>query len=456
MSGIRSRLGSERGIATPVAVAVMSVVGLLAAGGALAALGTNEGANEDRRAKRALAAAEAGIQQAAYRLATVRPLQTMCLGASSPSYAVSPVGGECTTPVTGSVSSDASFSYVASPALATGAACADQPHLAADSTSTDHCITATGTVGTVKRRLQARVRVARGGLFSGIGLVGLEYVYMYNSDVLVSDIGSNGLIDGDNSVSITGSLRIPNGAPTPTISGSNPAVVRQTDDWALQQTDFAAIAAGTNNNAAIPSNSGWNSTSRELGAMNSVEFTLQAGTYYMCEFYAGNSVKINLHSNATPTNPVKIFVDSPQRAGSGCAASSGRFCLDNSVEFNKDGNAGDLEVYVYGGTSQCSSGRSGNPFDGAHFPSNSPVVLGNSVLFDGTIYAPTSRVKLNNSIKLNGGVAALSVDLGNSVTFTHPNTVKTKLPAAGPVRRLSWVECRPEQTTAGDPESGCT
>jgi hypothetical protein len=331
--------------------------------------------------------------------------------------------------------------------------------LAADATSSDHCITAIGTVGTIMRRLQARVRVARGSLFTGIGLVGLEYVKMVNSDVLVSDIGSNGLIDGDNSVSITGSLRIPNGAPTPTISGSTPPVIRQTDQWALAQTDFAAVAA-SNSNALLATDivTGWNSTTKELALADSRTVTLRAGSYHLCEFYAGNSVKINLHSNATPTNPVRIFVDSPTRSGSNCAAGTGRFCLDNSVELNKDGNAGALEVYVYGSTAQCASGRpaDGLVFDGAHFPSDSPVVLGNSVLFDGTIYAPTSRVKLNNSIRLNGGVASLSSDLANSVTFTHPNSVKTKVPAAGPVRRLSWVECRSLPTTTGDPESGCT
>jgi hypothetical protein len=299
------------------------------------------------------------------------------------------------------------------------------------------------------------VRVTRSTIFAAIGLLGLEYVRLINSVVLDSDVGSNGLIDGDNSIEVDGTLMIPAGAPAPTISGSSPPVATQSSPWALAQTDFAAI--GTNNNAALAADvgAGWDAATRELALADSRTVTLRPGTYHLCELYAGNSVKIGPHSSATPTNPVRIFVDAPDRPGSGCAAGTGRFCLDNSVELNKGGDAGDLEVYVHGGAAQCASGRPGLPFDGAHFPSDSAVVLGNSVHLAGTIYAPTTRVKLNNSVQMSGGVASLSVELANSVGFTHPESVKDKLPAAGPVRRLSWVECRSRPTDAVDPESGC-
>jgi type II secretory pathway pseudopilin PulG len=450
IAGIGARLAQQSGLATPVVVAILAAVGLLAAGGALAALGANDGANEDRRAKRALAAAEAGVQEAAYRLATLRPDQTKCLGVNGTS--VDPVGGECPTPVPGAVAADATFAYHATPALPSGASCADQPSLATDPTATDHCITATGTVASVNRRVQARVRVKRSTIFGALGLLGLEFVDLVNSITLESDVGSNGLIDGDNSVQIDGTLRIPDGASTPTISGSSPPVERLASPWALEQIDFAAIA---NTNGALNGLPGWDSATRELVLGNSVEIPLGAGTYHVCELYADNSVKIALSSSATPSNPVRIYVDSPDRPGSGCAAGTGRFCLDNSVEFNKDGDAADLEIYVYGSAAQCAAGRPGLAFDGAHFPSDSAVVLGNSVHLAGTIYAPTSRVKLNNSVQMQGGVAALSVELANSVGFTHPESVKDKAPAAGPVRRLSWVECRSQPTDAADPESGC-
>jgi type II secretory pathway pseudopilin PulG len=447
---IRTGLASERGLATPIVIAVMSIVALLAAGAALAALGTSEGANDDRRSKRALAAAEAGIQQAAYRLATLRPDKTMCVGENG--AAASPqANGECTA-VAGTIAPGATFSYVATPALSANASCADIPDIAADATSTDHCITATGTVGTVRRRLQARVRVARGGLFSGIGLVGLESVKMVNGDKIWSDIGSNGLIDGDNSIEVNSGykLRVPNSAPTPTISGSNPGVVRLADQWALAQTDFATIAASNNNSqlASLPSTR-WNTTTKALSG----SISLPGGSYHICDYYADESVTVTLQASATASNPVRLFVDSPTRTGSGCTGTTGRFCLDNSVNFNAEGNAAALEVYVYGTTATCGQTSS---FNGSSYSENAPIILNNSINFRGTIYAPTAMVRLNNSVKMDGGIAAMNIWLENSIEFRHPSSLTGSPASAGPIRRLSWVECRPLPTTQSDPESGCT
>jgi type II secretory pathway pseudopilin PulG len=452
---IGPRFAQQSGLATPVVVAIMAVVGLLAAGGALAALGANDGANEDRRSKRALAAAEAGVQEAAYRLATVRPNELKCLGAG-PSYAADPVGGECTSPVTGSVATDATFAYVGTPALPAGAACADQPNLASDPTATDHCITSTGTVAGINRRLQARVRVTRKTIFGVIGLLGLDSVTIENSGKVWSDVGSNGLVRGGNSTELYGDVMVPTSAPNPTISGSpQPDVVRTPSPWALGPTDFGPVAA-SNNNAALPAALGtsWNATTREA-VLSGKSYTVPAGNYLMCELWVDQGVDFYL-SGATATNPVRIFIDSPSRPGSNCAAGSGRLCMDNSIEFNRPGNAAALEIYVYGSPALCESGRPGMPFQASSYRTDATVVLNNSVDFNGTIYAPTSTVRLNNSIKMDGGIAAQNIYLENSVDFVNADTVKAKVPAVGPVRRLSWVECRSRPTSAADPESGCT
>jgi len=447
---VGARLAQQSGLATPVVVAVMAVVSLLAAGGALAALGASDGATEDRRAKRALAAAEAGVQEAAYRLAALRPDKTKCLGAGG--TAVTPVAGECATPVTGSVAADTTFAYHATPALPTGAACADLPTLASDPTSTDHCVTSTGTVTGIKRRLQARVRVTRTTIFGVIGLLGLDGVNIENSGKVWSDVGSNGLVRGGNSTEIYGDVMVPSTAPDPTISGSTPDIVEMPAPWALAQTDFAPAS---NNNAALPAALGtaWNAGSREA-VLSGKSYTLPAGTYLMCELWIDQSVDIHL-SGASSTSPVRIFVDSPDRPGSICAAGRGRVCMDNSIKFNRPGNAAALEIYVYGSQAHCQAGRPGMPFQASSYRTDAPVVLNNSVDFNGTIYAPTSAVRLNNSIKMDGGIAARSIYLENSVDFLNPDSVKVKPPAVGPVRRLSWVECRSRPTSAADPESGC-
>jgi type II secretory pathway pseudopilin PulG len=454
---IAARLAQQSGLATPVVVAIMAVVSLLAAGGALAALGTNDGANEDRRAKRALAAAEAGVQEAAYRLATVRPDPDGCLGANGTAVGTGTgdaAPGECPA-VPGLVTSDATFTYTATPKLASGAACADRPNLDADPTATDHCITATGTVAGVKRRLQARVRVTRTTIFGVIGLLGLDSVTIENSGKVWSDVGSNGLVRGGNSTELYGDVMVPNSAPTPTISGTpQPDVVRTSDPWALAQTDFAPVAA-SNNNAALPAALGtsWNATTREA-VLTGRSYTLPAGTYLMCELWVDQGVDFFL-SGATATNPVRIFIDSPDRPGSNCAPERGRLCMDNSIKFNRPGDAAALEVYVYGSAAHCEAGRLGMPFQASSYRTDATVVLNNSVDFNGTIYAPNSTVRLNNSIRMDGGIAARDIFLENSVDFVNDASVRDKVPAAGPVRRLSWVECSSRPPSAANPESGC-
>jgi type II secretory pathway pseudopilin PulG len=453
---IRTRLASERGLATPIVIAVMSVVALLAAAGALAALGASEGANDDRRSKRALAAAEAGIQRAAFRLANRPPEpSTMCSGVDGASVAKQ--NGECPA-VTGTVGPDTSFEYVATEALLDGAYCAG--NIQPDPTATDHCITATGIVGTVRRRLQARIRIARGDVFSNIGLLGRDSVKMVNSINVWSDIGSNGLIDGDNSIVVNrpahrasgkAELRIAPAAQNPTISGSSPSVVRLTAPWPeLAQTDFASIAASNNNSqlSGLPLNR-WNPATKTLSG----SLTLPGGSYHLCDYYADDSVTVTLHANATPSNPVRLYIDSPTRPGSGCSATSGRFCLDNSVNFNEGGDPAELQIYVYGSTATCGQWST---FDGSSYSENAPVILNNSVNFRGKIYAPTSTVRLNNSVNADGSIIARVIHLENSINFRHMGGGTGSPATAGPVRRLAWVECRSRPTPSTDPESGCT
>jgi hypothetical protein len=454
MHKLRSAVRDEAGFAVGLTVMVMTLAALLAGVALLASQATNGAANDDRRSKRALAAAEAGLQEAAYRFTALRPDKTKCLGATGPTYEASATAGECAA-VPGSVAVDAAYAYYGTPQLAAGAACADLPATAADPMSSDHCVTSSGTVGGVTRRVQARVRVPRTTIFGVIGMLGLEGVTMINSDKIHSDVGSNGLITGVNSVVIDGDLMVPNSAPPPIISGSNPTVVRQPDPWALAPADFAGSQA-TNNNPNLAGLSAYNAANRTL-IVGSGTLNVPVGTYNLCDLWFDNSVELTV----VGTGVLRLYIDSPDRPGSGCQANTGRFCLDNSVKFNLAGKP--LEVYAYGSTGLCSTGAprpSGGTyaFDGtqlASLPAHAPVVLNNSVEFTGTIHAPTSQVILTNSIKMSGGVASRRIDLGNSVEFWHTSQAQAQQPAPRDIRRLSWVECRPAPTTAGDPESGC-
>ena len=68
-----SRLARQEGVALPAAMGMMLVISLLVTAFFALAIRTSDSANTDRNAKRALAAAEAGLQTAIYRLNSIRP-----------------------------------------------------------------------------------------------------------------------------------------------------------------------------------------------------------------------------------------------------------------------------------------------------------------------------------------------------------------------------------------------
>jgi Tfp pilus assembly protein PilX len=91
---MRSRMKRQDGVALPVAVMVMFVMSLLVAAFFSLSLQTSDAAKKDRSSKRALAAAEAGLQSAVFRLNQIRKPSVptdQCL-TSGPTP---PVAGEC-------------------------------------------------------------------------------------------------------------------------------------------------------------------------------------------------------------------------------------------------------------------------------------------------------------------------------------------------------------------------
>src|SRR5918999_2547160 len=93
---LQTLLAKERGIAMPTAVSLLMVVSLLVAAGLATATQLSQSSNRDQDKKRALSAAEAGLQTAIYRLNQIRnPVVPggMCL--TTGPVAPDGVTGEC-------------------------------------------------------------------------------------------------------------------------------------------------------------------------------------------------------------------------------------------------------------------------------------------------------------------------------------------------------------------------
>lgn len=113
----------ERGIALPVAMLVLLLALVLAAAASLSALSATDTSGRDVRAKRAVSAAEAGLDAAIGRanavsidLANVLDLTQQCVASTTGvlSRALPGVGGWC-EPVTEDLGNGASYEYQVSP-----------------------------------------------------------------------------------------------------------------------------------------------------------------------------------------------------------------------------------------------------------------------------------------------------------------------------------------------------
>jgi Tfp pilus assembly protein PilX len=425
----------ERGAALPVAMMVLGMVTLLVPPVIGTGLQTKDLANDSSNRKRALAAAEAGLQIAQYRLAMLKPSPAHCLT----SLPLVPVNGECPAQ-TESLGNGASVTYHVTPALGAEGQCATTP--AQPTGAEQRCITATGSVGDAVRRVQLRTAVMQNGsrqVFGEAGIIGLESVNLFNSVTSQGSVGSNGVIDLNNSITVNGSL-LPSPTGTTRI-GTSVTVTGGTQNtstlWELPDADFS-LSQVTNDNSLL-SISHYSAGTREFDIPTG-EYQFPGGTYNLCSLTAGNSVKLKVPSDQV----VRIYIDSPLRPGSGCPSGSGRLVLNNSVELNKQADiAGNLEIYVYG--------------TGIETANQPDIRLDNSVWLTGSVYAPRSTFDAVNSAIIRGGIATKVVRLGNSVTFTLTSDVQAKslTVGAGETSRRAWAECSAQPSDPADPESGC-
>jgi hypothetical protein len=318
------------------------------------------------------------------------------------------------------------------------------------------CVTAVGKSNQTERRVQMRIGSFKAlPLFPVPGLFGRDYVTMDNS--VVADpgtVGSNGQITLRNSVELKnpGTIQLGPTAPNPDIGGSvtRGPTIRRTPaegDFVLAPVDpgDSHTDAGNDNDRIISgadakTNVVYNHSTRHLDLPNSSSLTLGGSTYNFCSLRLGNSAYINIANGAK----VRIFIDSPERPGSGCPSSSGWLTVDNSSGFNNPSNNPlNLQVYVYGMSDA--------------YPAEQDLVLfRNSTNFNGVLYAPQSPVRIDNSGEFTGGLAGKSVEFVNSVKF-HWNSGLTDLKANTTTQyfRTGWRQCRDKPTTSTDPESGC-
>jgi type II secretory pathway pseudopilin PulG len=466
---MRASLRNENGVAMPVTTWMLLVVSLLVTAFFAVSLQLSDTTDKDRSQKRALAAAEAGLQTAVHRLNLIRtpPVPAnMCMT----HQAVSPLtGGECPPSTVEQLGNGSSVYYYVTPE---GEDCLDLP-VPSGTSSTDRCVTSVGIANGVQRRLQVRVANTPGPpSFTQIGAVGKSLFAAGNSSKIWSDIGTNGEGRFGNSaetftnsaIDITGSLKLgPGGSyvPEPGTSGQNiRGGVENVPAFTLPEDDFEAPEIGARNvlESSVRTHLGSRYThATRTFSMASGTYTFLPGTYHFCRVHLGNSVELKFHA----TLPTKIYVDSPDRPGTVCAAGSGTFTADNSVKINLDaGHEELLDIYMYGTLLNDIRPRYTwcDPQGSPQKPEEcrSDFMLDNSVEFKGVVSAPNTTVQTNNSVKWWGAVGADKIRFNNSIEFTLTDAVKNRPSGSqGAAERAAWGECRPQPDDPNNPESGC-
>jgi Tfp pilus assembly protein PilX len=443
-------LRGQDGIAMPVVIGALTITTGLAAGTFAVVIEGNHASVRDRDSKRALAAAEAGLQMAALKVSEIKPTAAQCVTTA----AVSPINGECPSTAPQPIGNGASYSYVVSTPSAS-LQCSTVPGFTPSSTQ-DRCITAIGMTNGVRRRLQMRFNYIPPFLpWDQAGLVGKNKVDIGNNKTINSTIGTNGTLHLNNNTDVIGAAILPDGNPVgdpnATLTIDNNASVSggrvdKNPPWTFPVLDWTVLPRQDNNNSLLAGIPGWNATTKVLTPGDGQTITLPADTdgitdFWMCGIDADASNEFWL--NVPNGKQTRIWIDSPRGTGS-CGTGTGTFVIKNSghVNITDDKNPAELAFFVYG----TSGDTEANP----------DISFKNNVDFYATIWAPDSSIDVNNNQGVAGAFTAKNISLKNNGGFSYDNRVANQsLPGTASAKNLSWFECRRDPAVASDPESGC-
>jgi hypothetical protein len=478
---MRRLLRDQTGVALPAALGVLVVVGTLSAGTFAVSNRLNDTSTASRDAKRALQAADAGLEAAMFRMNELG-LQSVskCFTTSAvdpgtgtdPEVGGTPASGECAG-VEDDLGNDSDYIYYVTPALDDGDTCAGLPVHHTDPsgevTVTQRCVTSIGEVNGERRRIQARIASYIGTqLFPVGGILAINGIKVKNSAIVSGVLGSNGQIELGNNSSVAGGIKLgEQNSPLPilgqgsTVGGNPPVTYRNEAEGAyvLAPVDMGNTATVNDNNRIVTgqdtgSHVTYTNTTaapRTLTIANNGSLTLGGGTYNFCKVTLGNNAYITIAAGAK----IRFFLDSPDRSGSGCIPSGqtaaqarangyGGMFLGEGSNFNNPGHAINFQIYMYGYA------------DGSH-----KVDFFNSQAMNAAIYAPSSELVWNNSAGITGAVSASKVEFKNTASFAWAggsgqfDLSELRTDTVSVYYRMAWTECRRIRTTTSDPESGC-
>jgi Tfp pilus assembly protein PilX len=447
-------LRDERGIALPVALAVLFVIAGLATVAARSAIVADHQSLRDTSDKRAIQAAQSGIQMAVYQTNLLQPAVTQCVGRNGSNQLLAQAvqsDGWC-APMSETLSDGATYSEQVSQATT-----ATQNTI----TVNQRKVVSTGTANGVTRRAVYTINAATGiQLFpTSYALLAQNSISMKNNSKVTGSLGSNGNITLKNNSNICGNITAGPGktyshGPNTTVcagystaNATQPFSIQPVDLGNATPNDNQRITNAINNSGTNKDSCGstcskitWNSTTRVLTLNSGAVLTLSGNKYFFCrlELKSGSTLQI-----ASRTTPLETYIDTPENCGSTSGMGSVAFA-SNANFINLSNNPATFVLYVAGSTKIATSvDLSSNDQTGS-----SAVIM--------AVYAPNSAVTYTNNLNFTGAIVAKTIDIKNNAVITYDSRV-TAITSGSAVRfyqGTDYKECTGAPTTTV-PDSGC-
>jgi Tfp pilus assembly protein PilX len=453
-SALRARLRCERGAAVPVALMTI-IVGLGLGSAALVATQRSQsGATRDSHVKRAIAAADAGMERAVYRenkILTTTTLPCVIVNTVEALVPGPPDGDGWCPPVTRTIGGN-SYTYQVKPWI---------PVTLNGHEGREVTIVSTGTAGGVSRRI-AEVAFAPLGssVFGTEGAIGANGITMAGSTLIDASAGTNGGFSFTGSPPIVcGDMRhgpggaVPSGHQCSGYDVTEGTIVLPPPYWNPSNHDdvdrfFAPNPPNGDLSKADTKigNVTWDpNNSRTLTLTGGAVLTMGGQNYMICKLKMTGASTLIMAANTK----VKIFFDKPEN----CGMSNGATQVDISggskilsTSYNPDTDNFDLPgLYLMGSESLSTNVTiSGNGAEGGEF----------------VLYAPLSDVTLTGTAVAGyttfvGAVAGKTLTLnGRARIAKEASAPSPDIPTVLLYGRQRYVECT-GATGTPNPDSNC-
>lgn len=432
---LRSRAASEEGFALAVTIMVMTIGLALASVGSIAAMSSMRNAERDGESKRALAVAEAGVQQALLRqnkIATTDAAPCIVLGAASGLIAGFPLANGWCPEIDGAVD-DGTFTYTVRPPTLIGTLQGEQRVT----------FVAEGTVGETTRRIWLDAIASTGyPAFADASVIGLDRLELNGTGRIAGSVGTNADLVINGQAEVCGDIHhgmgravINNGTGGGQCSGF--IVTEKTT--ALSPPDPGNVATENDNGRFFTQDTKtgsvtWNATTRTLTMTGNSSLTLGGSNYSLCRLQMSGNSNIFVANGAV----ARIWFDSPESCG-------------QTSSYEQLSMTGNSEISVTAGD----AGDAGLIFVGSHTTASTVRLAGNGRANEFFLYAPLSDVSISGNGNYTGGIAGETVvSDGNGTITAHESVLDFEVGVQTAWEAERFLEC--SGPLESDPAQGCT